>query len=105
LALKGRRFDDIITIKKTIAGYTCKGQNAGLLQMLSTMAQILGLLYQVAKELLQREQHGIICRCHYFREKNTIQKFFDHTLYAINHYYPVHIPHELLQSAVKWTLA
>jgi hypothetical protein len=42
LAPKGRRFNDIITIQKTNAGYTCRVQNAAPAQMFSTLARIMG---------------------------------------------------------------
>jgi hypothetical protein len=63
MALKGGRFDNIITIQKTITGYTCQVQNTELLEMLSTMVQTLGLLYQVVLELLQKQKHGTAGKC------------------------------------------
>jgi hypothetical protein len=38
--------------------------------MFGTMMRTLGLLYQVATELLRKGQHGIAGKCRYVREKN-----------------------------------
>jgi len=80
---------------KTSADYNCQVQNMGLLQMFSTMAQSPGSLNQVARELFQRRQLGITGKCHL--EKNKIQIFSDHPLYAVE------VVKEAVQSLVYGT--
>jgi hypothetical protein len=40
----------------------CRSQNIGLLYMLPTIAEWFDSLYQVARELLQKRQHGIAAK-------------------------------------------
>lgn len=76
-ALKEERKYDDNRNSITVAGYICRVQNAGLLQMCSTIARTLALLCQVARELLARGQQTHT-HTHIY-----ITEFFDHTSYQI----------------------
>jgi hypothetical protein len=77
MALKEKRFYDIITNPEQL-------QAAFFSSKFNTSAKtynnsaVTGLSASSCREVLQRGQHGIECKCSYRREKNALQKLYDH---------------------------
>jgi hypothetical protein len=86
------RKEDLMTSSrfKNNRRLTCRVQNTGLLQMLSTMAWALDSLCHVERELLQSGQHGVASKRRYLRNKNKFGNLLPHSYENIYEYALLH---------------
>jgi hypothetical protein len=83
LELKGRRLDDIITLREQSHAAPAKFKTWNFCKY-NQHCQSLDFLHQVIWELFQRGQHGTEGKCNYHREKSTILKWFYYNKYLVN---------------------